>query len=602
MKWFKKMWGRRRLKWLFIGATIFLVGVIIFLGLMGMYQLKYEGSVYKGVRVGGISLAGKSREQARALIQAKVDKLTNDGVEFYYRDKKLVIEPIVSTGSEIGLAYELWLYNVEEISDELYDMGRGESWLESIGEELGLLFFGSRGKVDYGLKEDELKEKLEEYFSEWESPGKDADLVLKNGKIQISEEESGLVFDYNGAIKLLKQDLERIDNLGIEMNLVVDNPKVTKAESEFLTGEAELVLDLAPLTLNFKKPEYYQGRKRFVQNSWYINKSNLLEWLKIKKNNEREAGLGIDQEKVNDYLAEVADIINTPAKDAKFEIKNGRVVEWQSSSDGFSLNISETIDRIERELIKERNSIMEMVLSVDKSKITNENVNDLGINEFLGVGESDFSGSPRNRRHNIAVGAEALNGLLIKPDEEFSLLQALGETDAAAGYKPELVIKKGETVPEYGGGLCQIGTTLFRSVLNTGLSITQRRNHSYRVVYYEPAGTDATIYDPWPDFKFINDTGKHVLLQTRIEGDNLIFEFWGTSDGRVIETTEPVVYNIVPPGEPKYIPTQELKPGEKIRTEIAHSGADAHFIRTITWPKEAGKEPVEEIWYSHYVP
>ena len=200
------------------------------------------------------------------------------------------------------------------------------------------------------------------------------------------------------------------------------------------------------------------------------------------------------------------------------------------------------------------------------------------------------------------MGADDLNGILIKPDEKFSLMAALGEIDAAAGYKPELVIKKGETIPEYGGGLCQIGTTMFRLAINSGLPITQRRNHSYRVSYYEPAGTDATIYDPWPDVKFINDSGSYLLLQTRIEGDSLIFEFWGTSDGRVVETTKPVIYNIVPPGKAEYIETDELGPGERRRIETAHSGADAYFKRIVSWPSEVEKEPIEETWRSHYVP
>jgi hypothetical protein len=81
----------------------------------------------------------------------------------------------------------------------------------------------------------------------------------------------------------------------------------------------------------------------------------------------------------------------------------------------------------------------------------------------VAIGTSNFKGSPVNRRHNIAVGAASVNGTLIAPGEEFSLLKTLGDIDAAAGYKPELVIKGGKTLPEFGGGLCQIGTTAFRA-------------------------------------------------------------------------------------------------------------------------------------------
>jgi vancomycin resistance protein YoaR len=77
---------------------------------------------------------------------------------------------------------------------------------------------------------------------------------------------------------------------------------------------------------------------------------------------------------------------------------------------------------------------------------------------------------------------------------------------------PELVIKKEGTVPEFGGGLCQVSSTAFRAAMNGGLPITQRRNHAYAVQYYAPQGTDATIYPGVVDLKFINDTPGDILI------------------------------------------------------------------------------------------
>ncbi|OGY43356.1 MAG: hypothetical protein A2731_00665 [Candidatus Buchananbacteria bacterium RIFCSPHIGHO2_01_FULL_39_8] len=193
-----------------------------------------------------------------------------------------------------------------------------------------------------------------------------------------------------------------------------------------------------------------------------------------------------------------------------------------------------------------------------------------------------------------------MNGILIAPNEEFSLLEALGSVDGEHGYKQELVIKGDRTIPEYGGGLCQIGTTTFRAALRSGLPITQRRNHSYRVVYYEPAGMDATIYNPSPDMRFVNDTGYYILFTTRIEGDDLIFEFYGTKDGREvkIDPDPPAIYNVTSSGEPRYIETDELAPGVKKKVESSHKGADTYFKYTVTYPNGEVKE---QDFYSHYV-
>jgi vancomycin resistance protein YoaR len=208
----------------------------------------------------------------------------------------------------------------------------------------------------------------------------------------------------------------------------------------------------------------------------------------------------------------------------------------------------------------------------------------LGIREFLARGDSDFSGSPTNRRKNIALGAERVHGTIVAPGGEFSTMKTLGEITGERGWLPELVIKGNQTIPEYGGGLCQIGTTAFRGVVNTGLPVTERRNHSYRVRYYEPAGTDATLYDPSPDFRFKNDLASHLLITKDLRRDQVGFLFWGTSDGRVASSTKPVVSNIIQPPPKKIIETTDLPVGETKCTESAHAGATARFDYEVRYP------------------
>jgi vancomycin resistance protein YoaR len=162
-----------------------------------------------------------------------------------------------------------------------------------------------------------------------------------------------------------------------------------------------------------------------------------------------------------------------------------------------------------------------------------------------------------------------------------------------------LVIKGNKTTPEYGGGLCQIGTTAFRTALEGGMPITERRNHSYRVRYYEPAGTDATLYEPSPDFKFRNDTANWILITGELVGDEVSFTFWGTDDGRVSSYTKPKIYNIVAPPPMKIIETTELAPGKMKCTESAHAGADASFDYKVIYPNGEVKD---QNFFSRYRP
>jgi vancomycin resistance protein YoaR len=285
----------------------------------------------------------------------------------------------------------------------------------------------------------------------------------------------------------------------------------------------------------------------------------------------------------------------------RFAIVDGRVSDWQRGQNGYQIDLPATSAQIVQKFMAGENKIS----LITKTIINDSTIeaNNLNIKEIIGTGQSIFTGSTANRRHNIAVGATALQGLLIKPGEEFSLIKALGEISDKTGYRQELVIKDNKTTPEYGGGLCQIGTTVFRAALATGLPITMRQNHSYRVSYYEPAGTDATIYDPLPDLRFINDTGNYILIQSRIVKNTLYFDFWGASDGRVATTTYPVIYNIVKPEPTKIITTTELQPGQKKCTESSHNGADAYFDYTVIYPANSTTTPIHERRFkSHYVP
>lgn len=222
---------------------------------------------------------------------------------------------------------------------------------------------------------------------------------------------------------------------------------------------------------------------------------------------------------------------------------------------------------------------------------------ELGIRELIAVGHTRFKGSPANRRHNIGIGLAHYNGTLIPPGETFSFNENLGPVDASTGYKKELVIKPEGTIPEFGGGLCQVSSTLYRAAIYGGLPITERAPHSYAVTYYSQIGghgLDATVYPPSRDLKFTNDTSAHILIQSYVDGDDAYFKFYGTSDGRTVELEGPYISNQrSAPAEPLFIPDKKLAPGEKKQVEKPHGGFDALWYRSITKNNERIKEKIE---------
>jgi vancomycin resistance protein YoaR len=262
--------------------------------------------------------------------------------------------------------------------------------------------------------------------------------------------------------------------------------------------------------------------------------------------------------KVKMEFTEKTDTINTPDEikintkeigDGKPTSPEGKLLIISPAKSGFSLEEEKT-----REIIllalgnPEENKVFQLPTKEEKPKISKETLDELKISEQIGHGESNFAGSPKNRVFNINLATDKFNGVLIGPGEEFSFVNTLGPVEKETGYKEELVIKDNKTIPEYGGGVCQVSTTVFRAVLNTGLKITERQNHSYPVQYYSPQGTDSTIYLPSPDLKFINNTPNFILFQAAIEGSKLIFDVFGESDGRTVTLEGPKVMEKTPEG------------------------------------------------------
>lgn len=262
-----------------------------------------------------------------------------------------------------------------------------------------------------------------------------------------------------------------------------------------------------------------------------------------------EAAVLFDEDGVRQYLErEIAPKVHTDALNARFEMQDGRVSQFALSQAGEDLDTNASIAVLQQSLAA--HAFSATVAIVQKpSEITDvESTASFGITSLLARGETDFRGSPRNRIHNIDIGVSRYHGLLIAPGQEFSFNEFLGPVNADAGFKPELVIKNNQTTPEFGGGLCQVSTTLFRAAVYSGMKITNRRNHSYAVRYYGTPGFDATVYPPYTDFRFLNNTPGYLLIQTKIDGTRLSFELWGTQDGREVVVDGPHPYNRQPDG------------------------------------------------------
>lgn len=279
---------------------------------------------------------------------------------------------------------------------------------------------------------------------------------------------------------------------------------------------------------------------------------------------------------------------------------SGKIIFEGNSEKGEEVQTDELIRFIEDAMNNNKTTVAIPVIETPPRIIASEELQDLGIKELLGVGHTSFYGSPLNRIHNIKVGVNHFSGILIGPGEEFSFNKTLGRVDETTGYLEELTIKPEGTVPEYGGGLCQVSTTMYRAVIYAGLPVVERSPHSYAVRYYSQIGghgLDATVYPGSHDLRFINNTPGSILIQSYVSGMEAFYKFYGTSDGRRVEMDGPYLSDFIPAGAKEIIKTLSLPPGQQKQLERAGKGFKALWTRTITYADAAIKK--EEIKSSY---
>ncbi len=202
---------------------------------------------------------------------------------------------------------------------------------------------------------------------------------------------------------------------------------------------------------------------------------------------------------------------------------------------------------------------------------------------LLGRAESSYEGGTLGRHKNIELGVGRMNDKIILPGQEFSFKKSLGTTTIEDGFTEERIFLNGEVTKGIGGGLCQVSTALFRTILASGLPITERANHSFTVSRYD-VGLDATYSDPGPDLKFRNDTPEPVVIKGRTENSKVIFEIYGVNDGRVASTTEPEITNIRDILPTKYVWVDKLEEDQSKCVNTPQIGYTSTVIYGVEYP------------------
>jgi vancomycin resistance protein YoaR len=323
--------------------------------------------------------------------------------------------------------------------------------------------------------------------------------------------------------------------------------------------------------------------------------------------------VGLDSSKLRGFLDQIAPSFVRSPENARFIFNDDtRQLDLiQPAVIGRALDIDTSLQLIKEKVVAGEHTVGLDMEYTQPPVTDNATAESLGITELVSSYSSYYYGSTNERIQNIQIASSRFHGLLVPPGATFSMADALGDVSLDNGYAEAWIILGDRTIQGVGGGVCQVSTTLFRTVFFGGYPIVERHPHAYRVGYYEQtsggghdadlAGLDATVFVPVVDFKFSNDTPYWLLMETYVNVDSrrLTWKFYSTSDGRSVswDTTGP--QNTVEPPDPTYEENPDIGKGTIKQVDWAAEGADISVSRTVT---RDGNVLDQDTFTTHYLP
>lgn len=569
-----------------IYSAISLVTILLLISGYFLIKNSFTDRLPPNTVVGGVDLSLKTTEEAAAVLKKEVEEFYEKKYEISIDGKKQKLTP-----KELGITV---------LTEETLEIVAALNGAEMSAFDLLTLPFKRTRDLDLlvEVNDEELKRNTEELFGLNEVAPKPATLYFDEKYIlQISEEEEGRVYDEEKLIEEVKNSARRLAPKTISLKTEKQSPIVTK---EVLEKQRPAIQEKLSYQLELIDPVYSEN--------WYIKMIDHVDWVYFEQKEDiglesfskdliegddssKEdtwVSIKIKQEKLDAFVdEEISKWLDRPAEDVKiFKDDSENITIEGKGRDGLEIQREHLKQSIELALENLISEVPIPVLEIEPKITISEELQELGIKERIGMGHTSYYGSPGNRVHNIKAGAAKFNGKLLAPDETLSFNDTLGPVDGEHGYRKELVIKKEGTIPEYGGGICQVSTTVYRAALLTGLPIVERNQHSYAVSYYSQImghGLDATIYLGGANLKFQNDTEDHILIQTYTENDyELYVVMYGTDPARTVEMEGPYISGHRSPGPTIYEETTELALGQTKQKENAHVGFYTEWYRHIT--------------------
>ncbi len=556
------------------------------------FQVAYADRIVSGVRVLGLDLGGQSPQAGRALLEASASQLGQQLVTLKAGGREWQF-----TAAGLGMRVD-----AAAMVQEAYQIGRDGNPLQRVVSQWGAMLFGTRfGSPLMQFDAEKQDSVLRRIAAEIDQAAIDARIetqVAQDGRplVVVVPEGAGQRLRIPDSAQRLNAAVSRGLPATVDLVIDVERPIFTRETVESVRLRAQEMV-AAPVTLSYGN------------SSWTLTPREIAGTLTFRPDAGNKIQAGVDLDALDKAVGMISARIGQAGSNARFQWNGGSGLSLiRDSQDSIGVDVA-ALARTFQERLNATERSFPIPLTTTRAVVTAEDAGKLGINELIKEGRTAFPGATAEKQHNVNLAASRLNGTVVPPGEIFSFNKEVGPTTLESGFKTGWGITLSEsgaqTIPSVAGGICQVATTLFHPVFHAGYAIEERHYHLYWIQSYgQPPlgmkGLDATVDEASGlDFRFVNNTPNHLLIQSRVEGTTLIFGLYGTKPSWDVTIVGPMITNVVPTDP---APRRENEPtmpeGRTLQVESAQDGFDVVVNRTVTANGEVRMLPLR----SHYVP
>jgi vancomycin resistance protein YoaR len=561
-------------------AVIATAAVLALLVLVTLFEgISTHGRILRGVSVAGVPVGGLTPSEAASRLAPVADALKGQVVRASGGGHSFEIEP-----AKVAFAMD-----VGSTVDRAYRLGRESFLARGLGQRVRSWFGGLSVSPAVTYERRGLTRLVAAIARRIDIPARDAQIIDIDGHPAAVPGANGVALDRSKTAAALLAALASRAARDLVLPVKVSSPRISTDAARAAAAELDIAIS-SPIRLVY-------GPKR-----WVIASRAIRRWMTVTPKATSEVigspltlVVAPATPAIQSTIESVTASVTKPAVDAKFDV-SGDHVRVVPSKTGLAVDTKAASDLIERQL-KEAGGqrIVQVTLHSIEPKMTTDRANAMGIRDKISSFATQYSSGNAPRANNIHLLAAALNNTLLPPSEEFSFNKTIGPRTAAKGYQEAPVIMNGKLVPALGGGICQVGTTIFNAVFFSGLPVTERTNHSFYISHY-PDGRDATVSWDGPDFRFRNDTSSWILMKAGWSSDSVTISLYGTNPGYSVSYTTGK-WTGVTHFSVQQVDDPKLAKGTFIVEDVGVNGHDVTVTRIV---KKDGKLIRRDDFTSHY--